>query len=346
VNDRQRPRTAASLCAVAVPSIALGGGISGSRGRADRVGDRLLQGLTTLASPLVVATIGFIIYQLVDGARPAMSLYGFGFIGHNVWNQAAENQHGIFGAAAFVYGTAVTSAIALVLAGPIGIAIGLYLSLLAPRRIAAVIGPLIELIAAVPSVVLGLWGLLVLAPLIKSTIEPALGAVLGWIPLFGTPASGWAGEGVFAAGIILTIMVVPIVASISRELFTSVPNELKEGALALGATRWEMVRGVVLASSRPGLTATLILGLSRALGEAIAVTQVIGGGSSSIISGNLFNVGDTLASRIANASQSSNGPRETAAIFYLAVILLAFGLLANLTAQTIVRRYEVANQAH
>jgi phosphate transport system permease protein len=331
---------------VTVQSLTVPGRISGSRGRADRIGDRLLQGLTAFASLLVVATIGFIIYQLIEGAQPAMSLYGFGFLGHNVWNPAAQNQHGIFGAAAFIYGTAVTSAIALVLAGPIGIAIGLYLSLLAPRRIAAVVGPLIELIAAVPSVVLGLWGLLVLAPLVKSTLEPAINAVLGWIPLFGTPFSGWAGEGVFTAGIILTIMVVPIIASISRELFQSVPNELKEGALALGATRWEMVRGVVLASSRPGLTATLILGLSRALGEAIAVTQVIGGGSSSIISGNLFNVGDTLASRVANAFQSTNGPRETASIFYLAVILLAFGLLANLTAQTIVRRYEVTHRVH
>jgi phosphate transport system permease protein len=320
------------------------GAIRGSRGRGDRYADRGLLALTALASLLVVATIAFIIYQLLDGAGPAMSRYGVGFLGHNVWNPAAENQHGIFGAAAFIYGTAVTSAIALVLGGPIGIAIGLFLSLLAPRRIAAAIGPLIELIAAVPSVVLGLWGLLVLAPLVKSTLEPAINAVLGWIPLFGTPASGWAGEGVFTAGIILTIMVVPIIASISRELFTSVPNELKEGALALGATRWEMVRGVVLASTRPGLAATMILGLSRALGEAIAVTQVIGGGSSSIISGNLFNIGDTLASRIANAFQSTNGPRETASLFYLAVILLAFGLLANLAAQTIVRRYDVTHQ--
>ncbi len=314
--------------------------MSGSRGSADRFGDRLLLVLTALAAAAVVATIAFVIYQLIDGANPSIARYGIGFLGHNVWNPAADNQQGIFGAAAFIYGTAVTSAVALILGGPIGIAIGLFLSLLAPRRIAAVIGPLIELIAAVPSVVLGLWGLLVLAPLVHNTLEPAINAVLGWIPLFGAPASGWAGEGIFTAGIILTVMVVPIIASISRELFVSVPNDLKEGALALGTTRWEMVRGVVLSSTRPGLIATLILGLSRALGEAIAVTQVIGGGSSSIISGNLFNTGDTLASRLANAFQSSNGPRETAALFYLAVILLVFGLAANLAAQLIVRHYE------
>src|SRR5579871_5002691 len=255
----------------------MSGVISGSRGRVDRLGDRTLHASTFLAALLVVVAIAFIIYQLVDGAQLAIGHYGLSFIGSNVWNPAANNQTGVFGAAAFIYGTAVTSAIALILGAPIGLAIGLFLALLAPRRVAAVIGPLIELIAAVPSVVLGLWGLLVLAPLVHSTLEPAIHAVLGWIPLFGTPASGWAGEGVFTAGLILTIMVVPIIASISRELFVSVPGDLKEGALALGATQWEMVRGVVLSSTRPGLAATMILGLSRALGEAIAVTQVIGG---------------------------------------------------------------------
>jgi phosphate transport system permease protein len=311
---------------------------AGQRGRADRFGDQLLYGLTAAASLLVVATIAFIIYQLVDGAAPAISLYDIAFLGHNVWNPVLDNQQGVFGAAAFIYGTAITSALALLLGGPIGIAIGLFLSLLAPRRVTAIVGPLIELIAAIPSVVLGLWGILILAPVMRSTIEPALHAVLGWIPLFAETSP--TGLGVFTAGIVLTIMVVPIIASISRELFTSVPNDLKEGALALGTTRWEMVRGVVLSSTRPGLTATLILGLSRALGEAIAVTQVIGGGSASIISANLFNNGDTIASRIANDFLGSQSKRETASLFYLAVILLIFGLLANLTAQLIVRRYE------
>jgi phosphate transport system permease protein len=177
-----------------------------------------------------------------------------------------------------------------------------------------------------------------------STIEPAFNTVLGWIPIFGTP--NLTGHGVFTAGVVVTIMVVPIVASISRELFLSVPNELKEGALALGMTRWEMVRGVVLSSTRPGLTATLILGLSRALGEAIAVLQVIGGGSSSIITGNLFNNGDTLASRIANTFVGALNGRESASLFYLAVILLVFGLVANLIAQLIVRRHELAYGGH
>ena len=313
------------------------GAISGNRGRADRYGDRVLLGVTALASLLVVVVIAFIIYQLIDGAAPAISLYGLAFVGHDIWNPVLDNQNGVFGAAAFLYGTAITSTMALLVGGPIGVAIGLFLSLLAPRRVAAVIGPLVELIAAIPSVVLGLWGVLVLAPVMRTTIEPALHNVLGWIPLFGTPSQ--TGLGLFTAGTIVTIMVVPIIASISRELFLSVPNELKEGALALGATRWEMVRGVVLASTKPGLAATAILGLSRALGEAIAVFQTVGGGSSSSISANIFSNGDTLASRIAGAFLGASSDRETASLFYLAVILLVLGLATNLAAQLIVRRY-------
>jgi phosphate transport system permease protein len=320
------------------------GALTRSRGRGDRFGDRLLLVLTCGAALFVVGTIAFIGYQLIDGAAPAISFYGLNFIGSNVWAPNLGPQGlGIYGAASLIYGTAVTSAIALFFGGPIGIAIGLFLALLADRRVAAVIGPLIELIAAVPSVILGLWGLLVLCPLMASTIEPAFNSVLGWIPLFGTPST--TGHGLFTAGIVVTIMVIPIIASISRELFTSVPGELKEGALALGTTRWEMVRGVVLSSTRPGLTAALILGLSRALGEAIAVLQLSGGGSSSLISANLFNNGDTLASRIANDFTGAVSGRETASLFYLAVILLVLGLAANLTAQMIVRRYELSHGA-
>ena len=311
--------------------------MSGARGRADRYGDRALIGVTALASLVAVAAIAFIIYQLIDGAAPAISLYGIAFVGHNIWNPALNNQQGIFGAAAFIYGTAITSAMALLLGGPIGVAIGLFLSLLAPRRLASVIGPLVELIAAIPSVVFGLWGVLVLAPVMRTTIEPAIHDVLGWIPIFG--ATSPTGLGLFTAGTVLTIMVVPIIASISRELFLSVPSELQEGALALGATRWEMVRGVVLASSRSGLAATMILGLSRALGEAIAVLALAGGGSASTISADIFGNGDTLASRIANAFPGASSNTETASLFYLALILLAFGLAANLSAQLIVRRY-------
>ncbi len=236
--------------------------------------------------------------------------------------------------ASLIYGTVVTSAIALVIAVPLGVAIGIFLSLLSPGRVGAAIGPLVELLAAIPSVILGLWGILVLAPFLRSTIEPALHAVLGWIPIFGPPSM--TGLGVFTAGVILAIMVLPIIASITRDLFLSVPRELKDGALALGATRWEMIRGVVLDSTRAGIVAAAILGLSRALGEAIAVTQVIGAGRP--ISKNLFANGDTLASRIAEQFIGAVTKLQTSSLFYCALVLLVMELLVNLAAQLIVRR--------
>src|SRR5262249_44726140 len=177
-------------------------------------------------------------------------------------------------AGTFLFGTIVSSAMALLIATPLGIAIGLYLSELAPRGVRGVIGSLVELLAAIPSVVLGLWGILVLGPILQDHVQPWLDEWFGFIPLFGDT---FFASGMFTAGIILAIMVLPIVASISRDLFLAVPHELEEGALALGTTRWEMVRGVVLSSARPGIAAAVILGLGRALGEAIAVTQGIGG---------------------------------------------------------------------
>jgi len=196
------------------------------------------------------------------------------------------------------------------------------------------------MLAAVPSVVLGLWGILVLGPFCANHIEPWLGRWFGWIPLFsGDPSS----SGVFVAGLILAIMVVPIVASICRELFLAVPSELEDGALALGATRWEVVRGVVLSSSKPGIGAALILGLGRALGEAIAVTQVIG--SATAINVSLFAPGDTLASRIAAQFQGAVTKLQISSLFYLAAILLVIGLVTNLIAQVIVRRFDVQRAA-
>jgi phosphate transport system permease protein len=194
---------------------------------------------------------------------------------------------------------------------------------------------MVETLAAIPSVVLGLWGILVLGPFAADHLEPWLNDHLGFIPLFsGTPQS----SGLFIAGLVLAIMVVPIVASICRELFLSVPDELEEGALALGATRWEMVKGVVLSSSKSGIAAAVILGFGRAIGEAIAVTQVIGAGAT--IQWSLFSTGDTLASRIAGQYQGAVSKMQVSALFYLGAILLVIGLLTNLLAQVIVGRFE------
>ena len=188
----------------------------------------------------------------------------------------------------------VTSVGALLIATPIAIGIALFLSELAPRGIRGPVTALVETLAAIPSVVIGLWGLLVLAPILRDHVDPALHSVLGFIPLFGQASYG---SNVFTAIVVLTIMILPIIASISRELFLGVPPELKEGALGLGATRWEMIRGVVFPYTRGGVAAAMILGYGRAIGEAIAVALVIG--SFTGISANLFNPGNTLAAWIA-----------------------------------------------
>jgi phosphate transport system permease protein len=312
--------------------------LRGSRRLRDRLGDRLLVLVTATASLLAVVVMGAIVWKVVDASELAFSKFGLAFLWGTVWD--ANPAKNVFGAAPGLYGTAVTSLIALIVAVPFAIAIALFLSELAPRGVRGAIGALVETLAAIPSVVLGLWGILVMGPFVAEHIEPWLHRTFGFIPLFsGSPQS----SGIFIAGLVLAIMVVPIVASICRELFLSVPSDIEEGALALGATRWEMVRGVVLSSSRPGIAAAVILGLGRAMGEAIAVTQVIGAGWT--IQWSLFSTGDTLASRIAGQYQGAASNVQTSALFYLAAILLVFGLVTNLLAQVIVRRFDVNRAA-
>ncbi len=308
--------------------------LGGGRRVRDWLGDRTLLALTLAASLAAVAVMVAIVYKVVDASHLAFSKFGISFLWETVWD--ANPAKNVFGAGTLIYGTAVTSLIALIVAVPLALAIALFLSELAPRGIRGLVGSLVELLAAIPSVVLGLWGILVMAPFVADHIEPTLQSWFGFLPIFsGKPGS----SGLFIAGLILAIMVVPIVASICRELFLSVPNELEEGALALGATRWEMVKGVVLHSSRPGIAAAVILGLGRAIGEAIAVTQVIGAATAIHVS--LFAPGDTLASRIAGQYQGAVSNIQVSALFYLAAILLVIGLLTNLLAQVIVRRFDV-----
>jgi phosphate transport system permease protein len=291
----------------------------------------VLFGLCALAALLALVVLIAIAQQVISGASPALSRYGLGFLGHTTW---APNFK-LFGAATLIYGTLVSSLMALALAAPLAIAIAVYLSMIAPRGVRAVVGPMVEMLAAVPSVIVGFWGILVLSPFVAKHVEPALHSALGFIPLFGAPST--VGSSVFSAGIVLTIMIVPIIASLSRDLFLTVPRELQDGAAALGATRWETIRGVVLPSTAPGVIAAALLGLGRALGEAIAVTQVIGAGSA--IHSSLFATGDTLASRIAEQFPAENN-LQRASLFYLAAILLVIGLVTNLTAQAIARRFD------
>jgi phosphate transport system permease protein len=311
-----------------------GAQVSPLRRRLDRFGDRALFGVCLAAAILAGAIIVLVGYQIIDGALPAISKFGFAFVYETTW----QPNFGKFGAGVLLYGTAVTSAFALLLGAPIAIAIGLFLTLLAPKQVGAVIGPLVELLAAIPSVILGFWGLLVLAPFLQEHVEPFLHDHLGFIPIFGAPQT--TGLSIFTASLVLTIMVIPIIASISRDLFQSVPPELQDGAAALGATRWEVVRGIVLPTTSTGVVAACILGLGRALGEAIAVSQVIGAGS--VIGANFFAPGDTLASRIALQFPGALTELHQASLYYCGVILLVLNLVANLVASWIGRRFGYA----
>jgi phosphate transport system permease protein len=300
-------------------------------GRRARLGDVLLQGLAGLAAAGAVFLVGLIAYKVVQGARPSLSTFGLGFLTHIGWDPV----HNQMGAASLIFGSVVTSVGALLLATPLALGIAVFLTELAPRWIRGPVTALVETLAAIPSVVIGLWGIIVLGPVLREHVMPALHSTLGFIPLFGSPSP--AGTGIFTAIIVLTIMILPIVSSISRELFLGVPSELKEAALGLGTTRWEMVRGVVFPYARGGVAAAMILGLGRAVGEAIAVAQVIGVVDNQV-SWNLFNGGDTPAAKIALSFQGATTNLETSSLFYLALILLVFSLVVNTIAQVIVRR--------
>ncbi len=299
---------------------------------ASRTGDRVLYTLCAAAGLVSVAILVGVVIKLISGASLSISHFGLGFLTHTRW---APN-FGIFGAATALYGTLVSAFFALLLATPLGIAIGLYLAMMAPPGVRAVVGPLVEMLAAIPSVILGFWGFIIFAPFVAKTIEPAVHNVLGFLPIFG-PAQT-TGASIFTASLILTLMVLPIISSLSRDLFLTVPTELKEGAAALGATRWEVIRGIVLPTTVSGVAAATVLGLGRALGEAIAVSLVIG--DSATIQRSLFAPGATLASRIAADFQFTVSALHVSSLFYLALILLVIGLCTSLLARAIASRFD------
>jgi phosphate transport system permease protein len=316
--------------AASVPNTA---GLRRTRKRADRIGDVLLHSLTALASLVGLLIVAAIVWRVTGGAWPAIKVFKLSFLWHNEWNPVTSK----FGARDLIIGTLVTSFGAMLLAAPLSIAIGLFLSELAPPAVRGSVGSLIEMLAAVPSVVIGLWGIFVLAPFDAQHVQPFLGAIFGWIPIFAHGGDKVEST-VFTAMIVLTIMIIPITSSICRELFVGVPTELEEGAIGLGATRWEMVKTVVIPTVRGGVVAAVILGLGRALGEAIAVSQVIGNFTPLKLS--IFGPGDTLASRVANQYQGAVSNLHVASLIYLALILLAITFVTNFTAQRVVKRFE------
>ena len=300
----------------------------------DRIGEPAFRAVCGLAGLLSLALLVWIAETVFDKSGTAFSKFGLAFVGHETWNPVTNQ----FGAAAFIYGTFVSSVIALIIATPTAILIAIYLTELAPRFIRRPVAILVELLAAIPSVILGLWGIIILGPFLAGHFEPFLNSFLGWIPLF---AGAYSPYGMLNAALILTIMALPIVTSITREVFRTTPSELKEGAYALGSTRWEMVRMTVLPLARPGIVGAVILGLGRALGEAIAVTQVIGNATQ--IKASLFAPAGTLASQIASQYQSANPGLGQSSLIYLAAILLVISLLVNIAARLIVGRFSAAS---
>ena len=296
----------------------------------DRRANRVLKYAAIGAGTLVLIGLVGVVIQVLSGANLAFDKYGIAFIGHRDWVPSLDE----YGALGFIFGTLVTSLLGTIAATITGVSIGLFLALLAPRRVAMVVGPLVEMLAAVPSVVLGLIGISLISPFVRSDMEPWLHSAFGWTGLFGSPEP--VGNSLFCAALVLTIMVIPIIAALTRDTFLTVPQELRDGAEALGATRWEMIRGVVLPTTKSGVIAACVLGFARAIEEAIAVSQVVGGitGPTSIHA-NLLAGGDTIGAQIANQFATPQDRLNTSALLYLAALLLIIGIITNLIARRI-----------
>ncbi|MGD0392684.1 MAG: phosphate ABC transporter permease subunit PstC [Acidimicrobiales bacterium] len=284
-------------------------------------------GLLIASAGIFVALVVWYLISIIVQSRPAFSTLGFSWIFEKVWN---PNQNK-FGLLPFILGTIETTAIALVLAVPIGLGTAIALAHLVPDRLRPPLSTAVELLAAVPSVVYGLWGLIVLAPVFRSTVEPFLTSVLGWTGLFNGPADG---VGLLLAGVILFVMVLPTMVAISRDVLAVVPKEQVEGALALGATRWQVLRKVVVPGARTGILGGFTLAMGRALGETVAVALVIG--NSPYIAHSVKSPAATLASLIVNNFGEATGT-ELAALFGAALVLLVIGISVNALARWLVR---------
>jgi phosphate transport system permease protein len=284
------------------------------------LGDRLfIAGIFATAIVFVALVLGLVI-ELVQGSWISLRTFGLHFLASSEWNPVTQK----FGAFPLIFGTVVSSLIALVIAGVVGILAAAYLADFAPRRLARPLAFVIELLAAVPSVVFGLWGLFVLAPAMRDFIDPGLRSVLGFLPLFQGPSYG---IGLLTAGVLLALMIIPTVTAISRDVIAAIPEDQREASHSLGATRWETMAHVVLTSARAGIFGALILALGRALGETIAVTMVIGNRPQIVAS--LFAPSYSLASVIANEFTEATGDLYISALVELGLILLVISLVVN-----------------
>jgi phosphate transport system permease protein len=307
---------------VALARAAIGGGSSG---------DRVYRWATLAFALVIPLLLGLIAWEVVAAGWPALSRFGLGFFTGTEWDPV----HNVFGAAPAVFGTIVTSLLALLIATPLAMGVAIFLSEFAPGALRQPIALVVDLLAAVPSVVYGLWGILVFVPFLRAHVMPFIADTLhlGDVPLFSGPAYG---PSMLAAGCVLAIMVLPYIAAVTREVLLAVPRAQREAALALGATRWEMIRDAVVPYARSGIVGGVILGLGRALGETMAVTMVIGNRHE--ISASLFAPSYTMASVIANEFSEATSDLHTSALMAVGAGLLAVALVVNIIARWLVWR--------
>ncbi len=306
------------------PPVAEGDTIGGAS-----IGDTIYRGITTAFAWMIPILLALIALEVVMAAWPALRTFGFSFLTSSEWDEV----HGVFGAAPMIYGTVVSSVLALVLATPLALGVAIFLSEFAPSWLRTPVAFLVDLLAAIPSVVYGLWGIFVLLPFLRSTVMPFLADTLGLgnTPFFSGPAYG---PSMLAAAVILAIMILPYISAVAREVLMAVPRSQREAAMALGATKWEMIRDAVVPYARSGIVGGVILGLGRALGETMAVTMLIGNRHE--IASSLFAPGYTLASVIANEFAEATGTLHTSALMACGAVLLGVTLVVNIIARWLV----------
>jgi phosphate transport system permease protein len=291
------------------------------------IADRAFRFAITVCGLAVLGVLILIVYELMAGSKLSWHAFHLRFFAASDWDPVNEQ----FGALPFIYGTLVSSLVALVIAVPLSIGVAVFTTEMCPKGLRAPLSFFVELLAAIPSVIYGLWAMFVLVPLLRSYVQPFLAAAFGWTGLFSGPPYG---IGMLAAGTILAIMIIPIISSITREVLLVVPQHQREGVLALGATRWEMIRTGVLRNARAGIVGGIILGLGRALGETMAVTMVIGNRPE--ISRSLFAPGYTMASVLANEFNEATGDIYRSALIQIGLALFLVTIIVNALAQLLV----------
>ncbi len=294
--------------------------------RRRNAGDFIFKHLTLLFGIILLGIMLLMIREMSVGSGPAIAKFGWSFLTGTNWDPVQEQ----YGALPFIFGTLLSSLLALLIALPLSLGVAIFLSELTPRWLERPLSFMVELLAAIPSIVYGLWGIFVMVPWLRTAVEPFLRRNLGFLPFFSGAPYGF---GMLAAGLILSIMILPIIIAISRDVLKAVPNAFREAALGLGATRWETIR-IVLSAGKSGILGAVLLGLGRAVGETMAVTMVIGNRPQ--ISASLFDPGYSMASVIANEFAEATSETYTAALIEIALVLFAVTLLLNVVARLIV----------